>query len=116
MTDLVERLRKWADDTGPGPFSHHRRIQEEAADELTRLRAEAEAHKERIAGLVNVGHALAATIEKQRAEVEALRADAERWRHASISRNFGISFWDEFGYGTCYGDLAAQRVDAARKA
>ena len=51
---------------------------ERAANAL--LTEEAEAYKERIAGLVNVGHALAATIEEQRAEVEALRADAERYR------------------------------------
>ena len=50
--DLVARLRGWADEDREGPFSHHKRIQFEAA----------------------------AAIEALRAEVEGLREDAERYR------------------------------------
>lgn len=93
MTDLVERLRKWADDTGPGPFSHHRRIQEEAADELTRLRA----------------------------EVEALRADAERYKFlrddfSPMGMNInGNHAWAYRRNATLKGPNLDAAIDAARR-
>ena len=63
--DLVARLRGWADEDREGPFSRHKRIQFEAA----------------------------AAIEALRAEVEGLRADAERLD----SRMILVRRRDEFG-------------------
>ncbi len=93
MSDLVGRLRKWADDDGPGPFSHHRRIQEEAAEELTRLRA----------------------------EVEALRADAERYKFlrddfSPMGMNInGNHAWAYRRNATLKGPNLDAAIDAARK-
>ena len=93
MSDLVGRLRKRADDDGPGPFSHHRRIQEEAAEELTRLRA----------------------------EVEALRADAERYKFlrddfSPMGMNInGNHAWAYRRNATLKGPNLDAAIDAARK-
>ncbi len=52
IIDIVERLRNWADDDRDGEFSHHKRIQFEAAAEITRLRAEAEALRKALQQLI----------------------------------------------------------------
>lgn len=50
------------------------------------------------------------TAEQRVAEAER---DAERWRFASTSRNFGITNWCEFGQRTSYGSSAEELIDSA---
>lgn len=47
------------------------------------------------------------------AQRDAAMKDAERWRLASTSRNFGIANWCEYGQRTSYDAYACQLIDAA---
>ena len=84
MIDIVERLRNWADDDRDGEFSHHKRIQFEAAAEITRLRAEA----------------------------EALRKDAERYRWLRDGCNYKHSAANSIAVNR-YGMERDAEIDAA---
>ena len=84
MTDIVERLRNWADDDRDGEFSHHKRMQFEAAAEITRLRAEA----------------------------EALRKDAERYRWLRDGCNYKHSAANSIAVNR-YGMERDAEIDAA---
>lgn len=64
-------------------------------------------------GIETAATQFAAQIVELQQEVEGLRKDAERWCHASTSRNFGIAFWGEHGQGILYDALAAKHIDAS---
>lgn len=89
-TELVRELRNWADDDRPGergPFSHHKDIQFKAAAAITalvgeveRLKAECQMYAggEVLRAAMEDANFLRSKREALRAEVAALRKDAEK--------------------------------------
>lgn len=85
-----------------------------AADRIEQLEAEV-LEQCRINGMgAEREAALMGKVERLEAENAALMEDAERWRLASTSHNFGISNWCEFGHRINYGQSAEKLIDAAR--
>jgi hypothetical protein len=90
MSDLVERLR--AEAALYGVPTTDSVLELEAADEITRLRAEVQAKEDRIAGLVNLLQAVSSAGVVSSAKAETLRADAaaavlaERLACAAVAR------------------------------
>lgn len=98
MSDLVERLRTYTHEDNDG-YSISHIICDEAADEITRLRQQ-------------LGMPLETEREnaRLRAEVEALRADAARYRWL---RKESVDGWNLLGHYTQ--DALDAAIDAARK-
>ena len=98
MGDIVERLRS---NDGSCDWDETIALHEEAADEIERLRLE-----------LSATHDMAATLEadvlRLRAERDALRADAERWRYLRARR------WIEIAAGSV--DFSIAGPDASAEA
>ena len=100
MTDIVERLREITPDVTGKSYFWGKQVKE-AADEIERLRLE-----------LSATHDMAATLEadvlRLRAERDALRADAERWRYLRARR------WIEIAAGSV--DFSIAGPDASAEA
>lgn len=107
MSDLVERLRAMA--THHDVCDYHSQVSNEAADELTRLRG-INSDLCRKANALTIQSARdAEEITRLRAEAEALRADAGRYRWL---RKASVEGWHLLGHYTQ--DALDAAIDAAR--
>lgn len=92
MSDLIARLRNLV---GEIPLSSTDRLRIEAAIALEAQADESEALKAGYSRVCETGSRLEAECKRAYAEIEALRADAERWQ---FLKTHGISVY--YNYGT----------------